>query len=108
MTTPGVEVACDALREDALKWAAAASALQGAAQVADGITFAEKLGKIPQFVGGAETIIAIYDSMKQKFTTALAGGATVMNEVATILIQVADTFELEDREAALRIKKEGG
>jgi hypothetical protein len=107
MTTPGVEVACDALRADANKWTTAAAALQDARRVADGITFADKLGAIPQFVGGAENIIANYDRLKEKFTTALSGGAAVMNEVSTILKQVANTFEQEDRDAALGIKQEG-
>jgi hypothetical protein len=107
MTTPGVEVACDYLRADADRWSAAAVALRGAQQAAEGITFADKLGAIPQFVGGAENIIANYERVKQKFTAALSGGAVVMNKVSTILDQVADTFEREDREAALRIKQEG-
>jgi hypothetical protein len=107
MSMPGVVVACDALRADAGKWATAAGSLRDAQRVAEGITLADKLGSIPQFVGGAESLIAIYDRMKQKFTTALSDGSIVMVEVSGILMQVADTFEREDREAALRIKQEG-
>jgi len=105
MTTPGVEVACDYLRADANKWSAAAAELQAAQRAAEGITFADKLGAIPQFVGGAENLIANYERLQQKFTAALSDGTTVMNQVSTILKQVANTFEQEDRAAALRIKK---
>lgn len=99
-------MACDALRADARKWASAADALRAAHQVAQGITLADKLGAIPQFVGGAEALVANYDRMKQKFVTALSGGGAVMDEVAGLLKNVADTFEREDREAALRINQE--
>ncbi len=98
-------MACDALRADAQKWASAADALREAHQVAQGITLADKLGAIPQSVGGAEALVAGYDRMKQKFVTALSGGGAVMDEVSGLLKNVADTFEREDREAALRIKQ---
>lgn len=99
-------MACDALRADAARWKVAADALLGAQMAAEGITFADKLGAIPQVVGGAEVIIASYERMRQKFTSALSGGAAAMADVSTTLMRVADTFEREDREAALRMKQE--
>lgn len=106
MTNPGVSVAVGSLREDAGKWSTAAESLRGAHQVASGLTLADKLGTIPHIVGGAGTMIAIYDRLQQKFASELSNGAVVMDDVSATLRHVADTFEREDREAAERMKRE--
>ncbi len=95
MTT--VEVACDALHDDAARWADAAYAMASAADTAQGLDLgAAQLGAIAEDRG----VVAAYAALQQKLTNLVTGAAAVFDSISTTLTVVAETYLREDQEGA--------
>jgi hypothetical protein len=92
-----VEVQCDKLVEDSLKWRAASDAAEGASKSAEGLDCGPaKMGYAAEVRG----VIDAYDGLKQKFTSLLAGAATEFDKTADTLVEVAKTYLREDQAGA--------
>ena len=104
MTGPSqgqVDVAIQALRDDAQKWRAAAGELEIAARVAGEMDFqAFHFSYIGDKIGVTEA----YRLLQDKLIDLLNGGAANFRSVAQALNTSADDYQEDDRNAVHRLK----
>ncbi len=100
-----VKVACDALRSDARKWAAASDEMSGAATTAQNLV----LGR-DQFGYAAESrgLVAAYTTVQQRIAHLLSGADAEFDEISGALKASADTYEYEDASGAHEMDRVGG
>lgn len=92
-----VEVQCDKLIEDSLKWRETSDAAKAAKESSEGLTLGPaRLGYAAQVRG----VIDAYDGLKEKFTALLAGAETEFDKIADTLVEVAKTYLREDQAQA--------
>lgn len=97
-----VKVACDALRSDARKWAAASDEMMAAATAAQNLV----LGR-DQFGYAAESrgLVAAYTTVQQRIAHLLTGADAEFDKISSALKASADTYESEDASGAHRMGK---
>ena len=102
-----VKVACDTLRLDATKWAAASDEMRAAAVTAQNLV----LGR-DQFGYAAETrgLVTAYTTLQQRIAHLLTGADAEFDKISGALKASADTYEYEDTRGAhaMRQIKVGG
>lgn len=92
-----VKVACDALRSDARKWAAASDEMMAAATSAQNLL----LGR-GQFGYAAESrgLVAAYTTLQQRIGRLLSEADAEFDKISGALKASADTYESEDASGA--------
>ncbi len=100
-----VKVACDALRSDARKWAAASDEMMAAATTAQNLV----LGR-DQFGHAAENrgLVAAYTTLQQRIAHLLTGADAEFDKISGALKASADTYEYEDASGAHEMDRVGG
>jgi hypothetical protein len=92
-----VEVQCDKLIDDSLRWRAVSDAAKAAKEASEGLNLGPaRLGYAAQ----ARGVIDAYDGLKKKFTALLAGAETEFDKIADTLVEVAKTYLREDQAGA--------
>lgn len=99
-----VQVACDALRSDAKKWATASDEMAGASTSAQNLV----LGR-DQFGYAAEShgLVAAYTTLQQRIAHLLTGADSEFDKLSGVLKASADTYEYEDAAGAHRMNRIG-
>lgn len=97
-----VKVACDALRSDAKKWAAASDEMMAATASAQNLV----LGR-DQFGYAAESrgLVAAYTTLQQRIAHLLTGADAEFDKISGALKASADTYEYEDASGAHEMGK---
>jgi hypothetical protein len=89
-----VEVRCQKLVEDADRWRGAGGRMDEAAGKAAGLAMgAAQFGAIADDRG----VVSAYAPLQQKLHTLLSGAATEFVKIADTLVQVAQTYLMEDQ-----------
>lgn len=96
-----IDVAIQALRDDAQRWRAAAGELEIAGQVAGEMDLqAFHFSYIGDKIGVTEA----YGKLQERMIDLLNGGATNFHSVAQALTMAADGYQEDDRNAEHRIR----
>ncbi|MGH3428847.1 MAG: hypothetical protein ACRDRI_04330 [Pseudonocardiaceae bacterium] len=97
MTTKKVEVACEALRSDAKKWATASDEMRVAAASAKNLVLGGgQFGHVAEVRG----LVAAYTTLQQRIARLLTGANSEFAKVSQALKASADTYEDEDAKGA--------
>lgn len=102
MATKKVEVACDALRSDAKKWATASNEMLAAATAAQNLVLGPD-----QFGYAAENrgLVAAYTTLQQRIAHLLTGADGEFDKISSTLRASANTYEYEDTQGAHRMRR---
>jgi hypothetical protein len=96
-----VDVAIQALRDDAQKWRAAAGELEAAARVAGQM---DLQAFHFSYIGDKIGVTQAYQLLQDKLIDLLNGGATNFRSVAEALKVSADGYQQDERDAVHRLK----